>query len=255
MAIVHDRCICLRKVEYSETSQILTLLGRQRGLFRVIAKGAHRRTKAGSSRFDGGADLLDVGDATMTDPSERELATLTEWKLLDGHLGLRRQLRSVHLSLYAAELVGLLQENDPHPEVYDLLLWLLDELVTQRQEEALVAFQLALLRDLGYLPALTACESCGQVLANEPQSWLIPHEGRMTCVACGAPPSQRLAVDGRVLRMIQAMVRLLPGRGRPQRLPRLTRLQSDPINALLAAYLEQALGRHLRVAGYIVPRG
>ena len=27
MALVHDRCICLRKVEFSETSQILTLFG------------------------------------------------------------------------------------------------------------------------------------------------------------------------------------------------------------------------------------
>ena len=28
MPLVHDRCICLRKIEYSETSQILTLFGR-----------------------------------------------------------------------------------------------------------------------------------------------------------------------------------------------------------------------------------
>ena len=63
MAHVHDRCICLRKVEYSETSQILLLFSREHGLQKVIAKGAHRRTKAGSSKFDGGADLLDVGHA------------------------------------------------------------------------------------------------------------------------------------------------------------------------------------------------
>ena len=29
MALSRDRCICLRKVEYSETSQILTLLARE----------------------------------------------------------------------------------------------------------------------------------------------------------------------------------------------------------------------------------
>src|ERR1035437_4334469 len=194
MALVRDRCICLRKVEYSETSQILTLLGLERGLFRVIAKGAHRRTKAGASRFDGGADLLDVGEAVMSDPADRDLATLTEWKLAEGHLSLRRELRPLHLALFAAELVGLLHENDPHPRIYRLLLWLLGELPSPRREEAFVAFQLSLLRELGYLPPLIACEMCGRELSRDAQSWLIPHEGRLICMECGAAPSQRLAV-------------------------------------------------------------
>ena len=42
MALLHDRCICLCKVEYSETSQILLLFSRDYGLQRVVAKGAHR---------------------------------------------------------------------------------------------------------------------------------------------------------------------------------------------------------------------
>src|SRR3712207_7995583 len=53
MPLVRDRCICLRRTEYSETSQILTLFAREHGIVRAIAKGAHRRTKAGASKFDG----------------------------------------------------------------------------------------------------------------------------------------------------------------------------------------------------------
>src|SRR5215213_569910 len=87
MALARDRCVCLRKVEYSETSQILLLFGREHGLLRVIAKGAHRRTKAGSSKFDGGVDLLDVGDAVFTFDPARDLNTLTEWGLREGHRG------------------------------------------------------------------------------------------------------------------------------------------------------------------------
>src|SRR2546421_241409 len=50
MPLARDRCVCLRKVEYSETSQILTLFGREHGLMSVIAKGAHRTTKQGASK-------------------------------------------------------------------------------------------------------------------------------------------------------------------------------------------------------------
>src|SRR5437762_6823809 len=114
--IVSDSCICLRTTEYSETSQILSLFSRNHGLLRVIAKGAHRTTKAGASKFGGGIDLLDLAHALFTDRTDRDLATLTEWSLKDGHLALRQNLRAVYLAQYAAELVSLLiEEHDPHP--------------------------------------------------------------------------------------------------------------------------------------------
>lgn len=253
MALVTDRCICLRRHEYSETSQILSLLGRSRGVFRVIAKGAHRRTKAGASKFDGGIDLLDIGDAAMTDPTDRELATLTEWKLRDGNLGLRRKLRSVHIAVYSCELVGLLlQENDPHPDIFDLVVWLLGELSGPRIEEAFVAFQWELLKRLGYMPSLDFCRTCGQEIVGQGDAWFIPHEGSIACAQCGAPANQRVLLDSRVLRMIQLIMKLPQADGRPQRLPRLSPAQSDPINALLLSYLQETAGRTLKAARYVV---
>src|SRR5687767_12432804 len=162
MPLVHDRCICLRKVAYSETSQILMLVARQHGLARVIAKGAHRVTKAGASKFGGGIDLLDHADAVFTHDPAKELGTLTEWHLCEGHLELRGSLRAMYLAQYAAELVGLLiEEHDPHPDLFDRLEHLLAELPTARQEEAFIAFELDLLRETGYLAELGACVACG----------------------------------------------------------------------------------------------
>src|SRR5215470_3902677 len=133
MALSHDRCICLRKVEYSETSQILTLFGQTHGLMRVIAKGAHRTTKAGASKFGGGIDLLDLGDAVFTLDLEKNLGTLTEWKLTEGHLELRKNLRAIYLAQYAAELVSfLIEEHDPHPGLFDRFEQTLSELATPR---------------------------------------------------------------------------------------------------------------------------
>src|SRR5205809_3470862 len=158
MSLVSDPSLCLRKTEYSETSQILTLFSRAHGLLRVIAKGAHRKTKAGASKFGGGIDLLDTGNAVFTHAPERELATLTEWQLLDGHLELRKNLRSVYAGLFCAELLTMLfEEHDPHPELFDRLEQTLIDLATPKVEEALLAFQLDLLREAGYLPEMEAC--------------------------------------------------------------------------------------------------
>jgi recombinational DNA repair protein (RecF pathway) len=40
--LTRDRAVCIRTVDYSETSQILTLFGRLSGKIRAIAKGSKR---------------------------------------------------------------------------------------------------------------------------------------------------------------------------------------------------------------------
>src|SRR5665213_2664799 len=219
MPLVHDRCICLHKTEYSETSQILTLFSRTYGIVRTIAKGAHRRTKAGASKFDGGIDFLDLGDAVFTHDTNRDLATLTEWHLADGHLFLRNNLRAIYLSLYAAELISLLiEEHDPHPDLFDLLLRTVTNLGSDRMEEIFLAFALDLLRQAGYMPRWDACSICGIEL--ELTSAFSPGEGGMICAMCST--KDRIAVDPRLVRLIRVILRIPPG---DPRLPRLTRHQ------------------------------
>jgi DNA repair protein RecO (recombination protein O) len=253
MPLVSDRCICLRKIEYSETSQILTLLSRQYGLFRAIAKGAHRRTKAGASKFDGGIDFLEIGDAVFTHDPARDLATLTEWKLHEGHLALRRGLRGMYLGLYAAELVSrLIEEHDPHPELFDRLAAALAEFETPRLEESFLAFQLDLLRETGYLAELSACTSCGRPITGAEPCYFSPNRGGVICRNCEGAVHDRNALDARLLRMVQGVLKLPRSNGSIQRLPRLTRAQTDPINQLFATHVQHTLGRPLQLVKYVL---
>lgn len=256
MALVHDRCVCLRKVEYSETSQILTLFARDHGLQKVVAKGAHRRTKAGSSKFDGGVDMLDVGEAVFTQRLERDLGLLTEWSLKEGHLGLRRDLRAMYLGLYAAELVSLLfEEHDPHPEVFDRLEGTLGELTTPRAEEAFLAFELDLLRESGYLPEMAVCVNCNLPMGSSGGSYLTyfsASRGGIICRNCEGAMPDRIAIDARLIGVMQAILRLPKANGTTQRLPRLTRHQTDPINRVFAEHMQHTLGKRLRMVDYVL---
>ena len=248
MPLASDQCVCLRRVEFSETSQILHLLSRQHGLLKLIAKGAHRRTKAGASKFDGGVDLLDVGDAVFTDDLNREMGTLTEWKLRDGHLPLRENLRTLYLAEYAMEITLLQLENrDPHPQLFDELIHLLDELATPRLEEAFLAFQLQLLRLTGHLPQFTQCASCGKSPAERQPVFFSPGRGGLICHDCESSAPDRIHFDPRLLRLVQGMLHF------PNRLPRLSRAQTDPINRLIGEYLMHTLSRRLRMWRYVIP--
>lgn len=253
MALVTDRSICLRKTEYSETSQILTLFTREHGLLRVIAKGAHRRTKAGASKFGGGLDLLDVGNAVFTHDLAKDLSILCEWGLTEGHLALRKNLRGIYLGLYAAELVSrLIEEHDPHPTLFDRLERTIPDLAGPRREETFLAFQLDLLREAGYLAELTACVSCGVVLNEKSDVSFSSRLGGAICFNCEAVTPDRIRVDARLLRLLNGLIRLPRVNGSPQRLPQLTRHQTDPINRLFADQIQHTLGRNLRLPRYVL---
>jgi len=255
MPLASDRCICLRRFEYSETSQILTLLGRGQGIVRVIAKGAHRTTKAGAGKFDGGVDLMDLGQAVMSIDPSRELGTLTEWKLADGHLDLRRSLRAIYLGLSACEIVAtLIEEHDPHPEIFDLLAHCLDELTAGRTEQAYLALVIDLLDAAGYLPELNHCISCGKPVPDTQRMSFTPLRGGVLCGDCESAFPDRMPLDGRLLRLIRGIVQLPRTAGRRSRLPQVTRHQTDPINRILIEHIETIAGKRLRTSRYVLAR-
>jgi DNA repair protein RecO (recombination protein O) len=253
MALVRDRCICVRKVEYSETSQILMLFGRDHGLFRVIAKGAHRRTKAGASKFDGGVDLLDVGEAVFTFDPARELNTLTEWSIREGNLPLRSYLRGMYLGLYCAEMVShLLPEQEPHDDLFRRFECTLVDLGGEKSEESFLSFQLDLLLQTGHLGDLVTCVECFKAVADPVVAYFSPSRGGLVCKNCQSVLADRIRFDPRLLRLTQQLLALPRHNGSPQRLPRLTRFQTDPLNYIFAEQITQTLGKRLRMPTYVL---
>ncbi len=128
MALISDRAIVLRRLDYSETSQILVLFTREHGQVRAIAKGIKRSTR---SRFAVGIDLLDVGQVVGSARADRpqNLAILTEWKQVDAFVGLRERLERLHTAQYAAEITAeLTTDQDPHPALFDHLQFFLGKL-------------------------------------------------------------------------------------------------------------------------------
>ena len=54
--------------------------------------------------------------------------------------------------------------------------------------------------------------------------------------------------------MVQNILRLPRNNGSADRLPRLTRLQTDPINRIFARHIEHTLQRRLRLPQFIFDR-
>lgn len=165
MPSVKDIAICLRLMDWSETSQIAVLLSREHGKISTVAKGAKRQTPSTLAKFSGGLELLAVGEAVWIAKRTTTLATLTEWDLLDPQWHLRRDLRAYNLAMYAADLVHhLVQDSDPHPVTFEALRRFLRELGGTEPHAALLRFQWALVDDMGYRPVLDRDAQTGESL-------------------------------------------------------------------------------------------
>lgn len=163
--LTKDMAICIRAVDYSETSQIVTFFTRDTGKIGAIAKGSKRL----KSSFDGPIEILSHGQVLFADSNKDKLATLTEFQQQPTLLNLRKNLFALYCCYFAAELLdGLTHDYDPHPELFESAIQFLHDANEQRAGgdgrrymlALLVLFQLSLLDNVGLQPILSACANC-----------------------------------------------------------------------------------------------
>jgi DNA repair protein RecO (recombination protein O) len=152
--------LVLRTTDWSETSRIATLWTREFGKVRVLAKGG-RRLK---SNFESALDLLTLCSIVFLRKSSGGLDLLTEAQVVERFPRLRTDLPALYAAYYIAELLSDWTEDfDPHPALFDEACGTLRSLGTAGVATGprLARFELVLLQELGYRPALTACAACG----------------------------------------------------------------------------------------------
>jgi DNA repair protein RecO (recombination protein O) len=173
MSLYNDRGIVLRTYKLGEADRILTLLTRDHGKVRAVAKGV-RKTR---SRF--GARLEPPGHVDLLLYEGRELDIVTQAETVDMFGALRDDfdlLTRALSMLEAADHVAL--EREPNPQLYGMLANALRTLATRDAPLVVPAFFLKLLALEGYRPQVEVCVVCGT--DDTLVSWSID-EGGLRC--------------------------------------------------------------------------
>jgi DNA repair protein RecO (recombination protein O) len=146
------RGLVLRLYPLTETSLIVNWLTPDFGRLATVAKGARQPR----SPFAGKLDLFYLADFTFSRSRRSELHTLKEISLRETHLFLRQDLGLLRQASYCANLVEQTTEKEtPLPRIYNLLQQLLLHLHERQLEgQAIFAFELKLLEELGLKPEL-----------------------------------------------------------------------------------------------------
>ncbi len=195
--------IVLRVIEFSETSSVVTLLTREFGKIRALAKGA-RRPKG---PFESALDLLALCRIVFLRKSSDALDLLTEAKLERRFRPLDGALSNLYAAYYVAELLNELTDDyDPHPELFDAA----DQvLATLRNSEAvapaLVRFELTAMRVLGHTPTWTQCAECGTAVEPTGRVPFSHLAGGVLCKTCRTRHKQIVSISAAALRTLAAL--------------------------------------------------
>ena len=229
--IADEPAYVLHRYDWSETSLILEVFTRDHGRVALVAKGAKRP----SSSFR--PVLLPLQPLAISYGGDGDIRTLKGAEWVGGHV---MPTGEALLSGYYLNelLMRLLARDDPHPalfEVYGATVRLLASGEPEALQWGLRAFELLLLRELGYLPALDVQTLSLQPVQAEQAYALVPEAGLQW-----VPPEERQALRGaQWLALQQALAAPVP-------LAALLRECADLL-ALLQKPLRQLLNYHCGV--------
>jgi DNA repair protein RecO (recombination protein O) len=231
--------LVVRTTDWSETSRIATLWTREFGRVRVLAKGA-RRLK---SSFDSALDLLTVCSIVLLRKSSSSLDLLTEAQVVKRFPQLRGDLQALYAGYYVAELLSEWTEDyDPHPALFDEALETLEDLGSRtdsgKHSKAgmrVVRFELAMLKELGYGPALDRCAACEKEISGGKPAFS-SSAGGFLCPSCQGGHRDRRVVSRATWEALRALAQSKEAwkhPWRPETRAEVRRLMGDHITYLM----------------------
>lgn len=179
--------IVLRVRNLGEADRLVTLFTKEQGKLNTAARGARRirnRLLSPTQIFTHGRYLVFPN---------KGLHNLSQAEIIQSGQGLRDDLEKLAYASYVAELLdALTPEEDPSPGIFSLLAGTLSLGDNGRFSLGVRAFELRLMRELGYEPELYQCLHCRGTLQNQ---LYFSEEGGAVCQECVShfPGVQRLS--------------------------------------------------------------
>ncbi len=209
MASISCEAILLRAVEFGESDLVVHLLTSELGRFTAIAKGARRSQR----RFPGTLDLFNHLAIEGRTRPRGGMGFLERARLVDAHLGLRRDPACYALASFLAELLDRLSpeslEREEAVQLFALASESLSLLGRVRPTPGLrVLLELRLLEALGLRPEFGRCVRCGKAPADSisPDHVVQFHvpDGGLVCTACARGQEGLVSVALGTLRALSA---------------------------------------------------
>ncbi len=197
------QALVIRLADWSESSRVVTLFSRDFGKISALAKGAKRLR----SSFEAALDLLSESRIVFLRKSSSSLDILTESQLIARFRPSPQSLTSLYGGYYIAELLlGLSEEYDPHPRLYQVAIDTLRRLETDADARlAILRFEFVLLREIGHLPEFAGCLICGTPPSDKQKYAFWVSQGGLICSSCKRPGYEQKLIDAETIALLSRL--------------------------------------------------
>ncbi len=243
MPLYQDEAIVLRTHKLGEADRIITLLTRQHGRVRAVARGVRRTT----SRF--GSRLEPFTHVDLQLAEGRNLDTITQADTRGAYaaaVGADYERYTAGTAMLETAERLVVEEREPAVQQFLLLLGALKAMASgdRRAGHVLDSYLLRSLAVAGYAPSCVDCAHCGRPPGEAGHRWFNPAMGGVLCATCRIPGSaspapETLALLGGLLAGDWPVVEAAE--------PRHLREASG----LVAAFVQWQLERGLRSLAYV----
>lgn len=239
-----SRGIILRQRDFKDSDKLLSIFTEKQGKVTAIAKGVK---KARSSLR---ASVQPFCHSYLHFSQGKNVDLVTQAKLLDFYGNSRQDLERALHCYYLMELLDKsLQEHQPLPDLYQILITVMEALNEQGLNPLYIRyFESQLMVRLGYKPVLRQCVVCGQKPAGPFRFSLA--DGGLVCPACqaGNEAVVMISLSGESLGLLGLL--------NEGSLPALNRLKASPaalnqIEGFLEKYLEFHLDHRFKLKNTI----
>jgi DNA repair protein RecO len=251
----HTEGICLRRIDYSNTSQVAAFLTPDAGRLAFMARGVKRAPRKGIAT---GFDLLCRYEILYTTRRASALENLTYRHLREDFRGMRARAERILCGYYAAELaLNFTAEGQPCPAFYDAVLAALRAFARGEQLGVnVLRLELAALHEHGSEPVLDACCECGRALPQSGAVGFNPAAGGVLCSRCearlrGHLPLRTGHVRAELLRTLASLSAEPPDPGLAEAL---TPRRTVALSSVLRLHMRYLLGKELRLWKYLQRR-
>jgi DNA repair protein RecO (recombination protein O) len=198
--------IVLRTRPFGESDKIVSFLTERFGKVTGIAKGALRSRK----RFVNSLEPLAIINLRFQDRPHSNLAFILNAELILGYRKLATSLERICHAAYLVDITdGLVGEREESLAVYQHLrdsLRYLEQFGTSLR--FLTAFELKLLRLVGYQPVLDNCMRCGRYRFEvADHRWYFSiFDGGIFCDSCADSRQEMLSLDAKAIELLHALL-------------------------------------------------
>ncbi len=156
--------IVLNKLKYLESDLIATILLKNEGKIKAIAKGGVNSRR----RFPGSFEVGNIGEFGFTEKNPYQLMLITHSKIDDYLIKLKKDYEKTLMLIYLLGLTDvMIPEHQPNPKLFDTLLDSIQFLEHNKHlNQVRLFYELHLLKINGLLHVVDRCESCKTPFSN-----------------------------------------------------------------------------------------